>query len=107
MSGSSTATDVLFDAPFVKRPFEARMRIDGASAPHVLGWRRRNLHVGATTDEGGVIMTITCGQGEHGLPVDLLPWLLGWDSAGEVVAPEHVRAHVAREQRAATANDGS
>jgi len=53
------------------------MRIEGASAPHVLGWRRRNLHVGATTDEGGVIMTITCGQDKHGLPVDLLPWLLG------------------------------
>jgi len=86
------------------RPLEVQVRIDAATAPHVLGRRHRNLRVDAHTDDGDVIVTITCGQDKHGVPVDLLPSLLGWGPGVEVLAPEHVRAYVASHVRAAAAH---
>lgn len=87
-------------------PLEVRVRVGARAVPHVLSRRHRNLRVEGTNEQGDVTVTITCGQDKHGLPVDVLPWLMQWGPAIEVLAPETVRKHVARQLRAAAAAYG-
>jgi hypothetical protein len=61
----------------------------------------RNLRVDATTDDGALLVTVTSGQDKHGIPIDLLPWLLGWGAGVEVLGPQQLRAAVEKELRAA------
>ncbi len=63
------------------KPLEVRVRIRATATRHVLGRRHRSLRIDATTDEGDVIATITCGQDKHGVPIDLLPWVMQWGPA--------------------------
>ena len=83
-----------------------RVRVSPRVVPHVLSRRHRNLRVEGTNEQGDVTVTVTCGQDKHGLPVDVLPWLMQWGPAIEVLAPKRVRQHVARQLRAAAAAYG-
>lgn len=80
---------------------EVKLRFRGEVAHRVRGRHHRNLRIDATTDDGYLLVTVTSGQDKHGVPIDLLPWLLGFGSGVEVLAPDHVRENVQRELRAA------
>ena len=82
---------------------EVKLRFRGEVAHRVRARHHRNLRIDGTTDDGDLLVTVTSGQDKHSVPIDLLPWLLGFGSGVEVLAPAHVREHVRRELRAAAA----
>ena len=82
---------------------EVKLRVHGRFAHRIDDRPHRNLRVDETTANGDLLVTITCGQDKHGVPIDVLPWLLGWGAGVEVVGPEHVRDVLRRELRAAAA----
>lgn len=87
-------------------PLEVRLRFRHDVAHRVHAHFHRNLRIDRTTDDGGLIVTVTAGQDKHGLPIDLLPWLYAFGPGVEVLAPERVREHVRKELRdAANAYD--
>ena len=81
-------------------PLEVRVRVGARAVPHVLSRRHRNLRVEGTNEQGDATVTITCGQDKHGLPADVLPWLMQWGSSHRGAGP--VGAYKAR----ATPSDG-
>ena len=82
---------------------EVKLRVRSHAAERIFERRHRNLHIDTTTDDGDLLVTISCGQDKHGIPIDLLPWLYSWGAGVEVLAPAHVREAVQRELRAAAA----
>jgi predicted DNA-binding transcriptional regulator YafY len=80
---------------------EVTLRVHGRVAHRIHDRPHRNLRVDATTDDGDLLVTITSGQDKHGIPIDLLPWLLGWGAGIEVLGPQQVRDAVEKELRAA------
>jgi predicted DNA-binding transcriptional regulator YafY len=76
-----------------------RLRFRHDVAHRVQARHHRNLRIDATTDDGDLLATVTCGQDKHGLPIDLLPWIYAFGPGVEVLAPARVRDHVARELR--------
>jgi len=78
---------------------EVRLRFRNDVAHRVQARHHRNLRIDHTTDDGDLLVTVTAGQDKLGLPIDLLPWLYAFGPGVEVLAPDHVRDHVARELR--------
>jgi len=84
-------------------PREVRLRFRHDVAHSVQERRHRNLRIDATTDDGNLLVTVTCGQDKRGLPIDLLPWIYAFAPGVEVLAPERVRQQGRRELRDAAA----
>jgi predicted DNA-binding transcriptional regulator YafY len=80
-------------------PLEVRLRFRNDVAHRVQARHHRNLRIDHTTDDGDLLVTVTAGQDKNGLPIDLLPWIYAFGPGVEVLAPDHVRDHVARELR--------
>lgn len=66
----------------------------------------RNLRVVGPVDEDRWAVHVTGTVDSHGQPLELLPWLLGWGAAVEVVEPTAVRDRVQDELRKALAAYG-
>ncbi len=82
---------------------EVKLRVHGRVAHRIHDRPHRNLRVDETTESGDLLVTVTSGYDRHGIPIDLLPWLLGWGAGVEVIGPDHVRDALGRELRAAAA----
>jgi len=57
----------------------------------------RNLRLGEVAPDGRRIVYLTGTVDSNGQPLELLPWLLGWGSSVEVMAPLSVRERMAEE----------
>ncbi len=56
---------------------DVRLRFRHDITHRVQARHQRNLRIDATTNDGALLATVTCGHDKHGLAIDLLPWLLG------------------------------
>ena len=80
-------------------PLEVRLRFRNDVAHRVHAHHHRNLRIDRTTDDGDLIVTVTCGQDMNGLPIDLVHWLYAFGHGVKVLAPERVREHIRKELR--------
>lgn len=76
----------------VGEEFEVTLRAGDTVAKRMTENGDRSLRLGADAGEGRRFVHVTATRDSQGRPLEILPWLLGWGSAIEVVAPDFVRS---------------
>ncbi len=76
----------------VGEEFELTLRASEAVAKRMTENGDRSLRLGEEAGDGKRFVRVTATRDAQGRPLEILPWLLGWGSAIEVVGPEFVRS---------------
>src|SRR5690606_33132403 len=70
---------------------EVDVRVTPAAAPQFKELAEGSLISEEKQPDGGIIVRLQGTLDAQGRAIELLPWLVGWGAAVEVLAPEHVR----------------
>lgn len=78
------------------RKIEVLIRLSEQGARHLAESFVRAAVVEEKSESGELFLRLTAGVDKHGIPIDLVPWLLSWGEQVEVLEPVELRAYLAR-----------
>lgn len=80
---------------------EVKVKLSAEAARHLDDRFVRASRSEQVGEAGEVILTLSAGTDKHGVPIELIPWLLGWGEQVEVLEPNSVRELIRARHEAA------